>query len=133
MSKDQMLELLHSGNMVYDHVYRGDQETEYLFQNTPENIANFIGSRPTVDQIILTDVMDWPILSTIGYFIDKCPDQDLLAEIKRTLVPIQTGQAEVQPFFCPTIEEVEDYWEKMGALAESPDETPGVFLNEPQI
>lgn len=133
MSKDQMWELLHSENMVYAHVYCGDQETEYLFQNTPENIANFIGSRPMVDQIILTDAMDWPILSTIGYFIDKCPDQDLLAEIKRTLVPIQTGQAEVQPFFCPTIDEVEDYWEKMGALAESPDETPGAFLNEPQI
>lgn len=133
MSKDQMLELLHSGNMIHAYVYRGDQETEYLFQNTPENIANFIGSRPTVDQIILTDAMDWPILSTIGYFIDKCPDQALLAEIKRTLVPIQTGQAEVQPFFCPTIDEVEDYWGKMGALDEDPDEMPGAFLNEPQI
>lgn len=104
-----------------------------MFQNTPENIASFIGSRPTVDQIILTDAMDWPILSTIGYFIDKCPDQALLAEIKRTLVPIQTGQAEVQPSFCPTIEKVEDYWEKMGTLDEGPDEMLGVFLNEPQI
>lgn len=133
MSSDQMSELLHSGSMVYAHVYCGDHKTEYLFQNTPENIANFIGSRPTADQIILTDEMDRLILGTIGYFIDKCPDQDLLAEIKRTLIPIQTGQEEVQPFFCPTVDEVGGYCEKMDALDEGYDEMPGTFLNELQI
>ena len=63
--------LLGSDQLASGYVYQGEQRTEYLFRNTPENIASFIGSRPFVDQIIITDAADWPILSTIGYFIDK--------------------------------------------------------------
>lgn len=99
--------LLGSDQLASGYVYQGEQRTEYLFRNTPENIASFIGSRPFVDQIIITDAADWPILSTIGYFIDKCPDQELLDEIKKTLIPIQRGEAQAQPFFCPTLDEVE--------------------------
>ncbi|NBI65955.1 resolvase [Pseudoflavonifractor sp. 60] len=101
--------LLSTDALAYGYVYQDGQRTEYLFQGTPENIAYFIGSRPYVDEMIITDAADWPILNTIGYFIDKCPDQGLLDEIKKTLVPIQKGEAQAQPFFCPTLDEVEDY------------------------
>lgn len=42
----------------------------------------------------------------------RCLAQDLLQEIKKTLVPIQTGKAEAQPFFCPMPDEVEGYCEQ---------------------
>lgn len=101
--------LLHNSSLAYGYVYQDGKRTEYLFQGTPENIAYFVGSRPYVDEMIITDAADWPILNTIGYFIDKCPDQELLDEIKKTLVPIQKGETQAQPFFCPTLDEVEEY------------------------
>ena len=101
--------LLCTDTLAFGYVYQGGQCTEYLFQGTPENIAYFIGSRPYVDEMIITDAVDMPILNTIGYFIDKCPDQELLDKIKQTLVPIQKGEAQAQPFFCPTLDEVEEY------------------------
>lgn len=108
--------LLCSDTLVYGYVYQDGQRAEYLFQGTPENIAYFIGSRPYVDEMIITDAADWPILNTIGYFIDKCPDQELLDEIKRTLIPIQEGKAQAQPFFCPTLDEVEEYCVQLDSM-----------------
>ena len=108
-SHAEIEKLLGTDELAYGYVYQNGQRTEYMFQGTPENIAYFIGSRPYVDEMIITDAVDWPILSTIGYFIDKCPDQELLDEIKKTLAPIQKGEAKAQPFFCPTLDEVDEY------------------------
>ena len=102
-------ELLNTLNVAFGYVYEGNQRTEYVFYNTPENIANFIGRWPGAAKIIVTDTLDRLIVNTIGNFIDMCPDQDLLQEIKETLIPIQMGEAEVQPFFCPTRDEVDEY------------------------
>ena len=101
--------LLNAGNLAFGYVYQGEQCTEYVFQNTPEHLANFIGSHPEARQIIVTDEMDWLILNTIGYFIDRCHSQELLEEVKKVLIPIQMGEAEAQPFFCPTMDEMEEY------------------------
>ena len=102
-------ELLESENMAMGYVYYGDQCTEYMFHNTPENIAYFLGSRPTATKMVVTDALDRLILDTVGNFIDRCPDQELLEEIKKTLIPIQTGEAEAKPLFCPTMDEVDEY------------------------
>lgn len=104
--------LLNTLNLAYGYVYKGNQCMEYVFFSTPEHIAYFIGSRLDATKIIVTNAMDSLILSTIGCFIDRCPDQDLLREITKTLIPIQIGEAEAQPFFCPTRAEVEEYCEK---------------------
>ena len=45
-----------------------EEEKNSLFHNTPENIASFIGSRPFVDQMILTTPMDELIMNTMGNF-----------------------------------------------------------------
>ena len=71
--------------------------------------ANFLGSRPDASGIIVTDTRDGLIVNTVGNFIDKCPDEVLLEKIKERLVPIQTGEAEAQPFFCPRLHKVEQY------------------------
>ena len=39
----------------------------FYSMGSPENIANFIGARPMVHQIVLTDRQERPVLWTIGY------------------------------------------------------------------
>ena len=95
--------------MVCAHVYDDDGYSEFLFQGTPENIANFIGARPLVHQIVLTDREETPFLWTIGYFIDRCPDKILLEAVKKVLIPIQMCDVEAQPVFSPSIGEVVGY------------------------
>ena len=102
-------ELLESENMAIGYVYMGNQYAEYMFYNTPENIAYFLGSRPKASRMVVTDSLDQMILDTVGGFINRCPDQELLEEIKKTLIPIQTGEAEAKPLFCPTMDEVDEY------------------------
>ncbi|MFG6352033.1 MAG: DUF4240 domain-containing protein [Oscillospiraceae bacterium] len=101
--------LLKAGNYVYGHIKKGERYVQYVFQFTPENIAYFIGSHLTAAEIVVTDDWDRLILNTIGCFIDRCPDKALLESVKKVLVPIQLGQAEAQPFFCPTRAELDAY------------------------
>ena len=104
-----MENLLRTYDQVYGYVEQEDGYEEYVFQNTPKNIASFIGSRPTAKRITITDPFDRLILNTVGFFIDRCPDQELLEEVKSVLIPIQRGETEPVPFFCPTMEEVDEY------------------------
>ena len=106
----QMEELLNSGEQVYGFVEEDDGYEEYVFQKTPENIASFIGSRPMARAITITDPLDRLIVNTFGNFINQCPDQKLLGEIKKVLIPIQLGEAEPSDFFCPTMDQVEEYY-----------------------
>lgn len=101
--------LLATGNIVFGYIYKEETCARYAFHFTPENIANFLGSRPDASGIIVTDTRDGLIVNTVGNFIDKCPDKVLLEKIKERLVPIQTGEAEAQPFFCPRLHKVEQY------------------------
>ena len=104
-----MAELLQTNNLACGYVYKGDQCAQYVFHNTPKNIAYFLGSRPMATKMVVTDALDRLILDTVGNFIDQCPDQELLTEIKKALTPIQTGEAEAKPLFCPTMDEVDEY------------------------
>lgn len=104
-----MEELLRTNRLACGYVYKDDQRTEYVFYNTPENIAHFLGQRPDAKQIVITDALDRMILDTVGNFIDTCMNEELLEEIKKTLIPIQRGEAEAKSFFCPTLDEVDQY------------------------
>lgn len=116
--EDQLAKLLDQDNVVCAHVYDDDGYSEFLFQGTPENIANFIGARPLVHQIVLTDREETPFLWTIGYFIDRCPDKILLEAVKRVLIPIQMCDVEAQPVFSPSIGEVVGYMMRQQMPAE---------------
>lgn len=113
---DAIQALMDSGEVVHAYVYSNGGREEFLFHNTPENIASFIGSRPFVDQMILTTPMDELIMNTMGNFIDQCPDKELLEQVKETLIPIQLGKAEPQPIFSPSVEEVNEYYEQQENL-----------------
>lgn len=64
---DAIQALMEEGNVVNAYVYENGKREEFLFHNTPENIAFFIGSRPFVDQMILTTPMDELIMNTIAF------------------------------------------------------------------
>lgn len=100
--------LLESGNVLKGHVY-GDEQQEMWFEGTVENIASFIASRPCVHHMILTDCLDRFVLSTIGSFIDQCPDQELCNRVKEYLVPMQMGEKAPTKVFSPSVQDVEKY------------------------
>lgn len=100
--------------IVHAYVYQNSRCDEYRFEDTPQNIANFIGSRPTADQIVLTDVFDRLLLDTRGNIIDTCPDQELLNKVKHFLIPIQTGEVQPESILCECLTEQEEQQGKSG-------------------
>ncbi|MDR2982925.1 MAG: hypothetical protein LBV12_11845 [Puniceicoccales bacterium] len=100
---------LNPDKMLIAYVYNDDGVKEYFFERTPENIANFIGRKEhmTCNKIILTDMNDGFILSTIGWFVDRSPDQELNRQIVKVLIPIQMGNTESQEIQAYTREELE--------------------------
>lgn len=108
---EKMEELLNSECIVRGYVYRNAGREEYCFQGTAENIAFFLARFPDADRMILTDAMDRLVLNTFGYFIDTCPNKQLLEEVRKYLVPIQMGEKESGELFFPTMEEVTTYYD----------------------
>lgn len=83
---------------------------EYVFNMTPENIANFLGSHQfDAEKIVLTDMLDRLILDTTGGFINNCPNQELCKNIISLLAPIQIGEKEATEFPMVTRELYEQY------------------------
>lgn len=65
------------GRLGYAYLYPldGGERKEFLFEMTPKNIGNFIGSHQwDTEKMILTDMLDQLILETTGGFIFDCPD-----------------------------------------------------------
>lgn len=83
---------------------------EYVFDMTPENIANFLGSHQfDAEKIVLTDMLDRLILDTTGGFINNCPNQELCKNIISLLALIQIGEKEATEFPMVTRELYEQY------------------------
>ena len=94
---DMMGKIMDTERMGYAYVYPSDGRAreEYLIATTPENMANFVGSRfLSAQKMVITDIADRLTLDTCGGFIDTCPDQKLCMEINSHLVPIQLGEKE---------------------------------------
>lgn len=74
----------------------GFYDNKYYFENTPENISDFILNNQFSNTTI-TDVADNLIVtSMMGGFIDRCPDQDYLANtLLPVLIPKQQGEAPI--------------------------------------
>lgn len=99
-------------NVGYAYLYPNDDSArqEYVFDMTPENIANFLGSHQfDAEKIVLTDMLDRLILDTTGGFINNCPNQELCKNIITFLAPIQIGEKEATEFSMVTRELYEQY------------------------
>jgi hypothetical protein len=67
MTNEALSELLGKEKLVRGYVYPYEGcRSEYWFEHSPSNIANFIMRHEDAREIILTDVLDRKILNTIG-------------------------------------------------------------------
>lgn len=111
MQKEVLAELLKK-DLVVGYVYGLDSERqEYYFEKSPSNIASFIMlKKEHADKIVLTDTLDRLILNTFGEFINRCPDQKLLREITKELVPMQIGDKKPDDITIVSMEEAQAFW-----------------------
>ena len=81
---------------VYGYVYNSDgsHEEKYVFEGTPNGIANFIMYHKH-NATVITDPLDQFIVSsTVGGFLDKVSYPALREEILKEILPIQLGEVE---------------------------------------
>lgn len=111
MQKEALAELLKK-DLVVGYVYGLDGERqEYYFEKSLFNIASFIMlKKEHADKIVLTDTLDRLILNTFGEFINRCPDQKLLREITKELVPMQMGDKKPDDIAIVSMEEAQAFW-----------------------
>lgn len=116
MSTDNKFDALSNCDNLVTGILQGGKAGNgqtFWFEGTPKNIASFLVQNADADWIQITTVLDTPVLSSYGYFVDQCPDQALLESVIEHLVPMQMGTAAPEEFFCPTQEEYEDYCRQM--------------------
>ena len=79
----------------YIHDSNGNYTQQHYFDNTPKNIANFI-TQNNLNACTITNMADNLILkSTVGGFVDVCPNQEYLRHILLpVLIPLQLGDSE---------------------------------------
>jgi hypothetical protein len=111
MQKEALAELLKK-DLVVGYVYGLDgARQEYYFEKSSSNIAKFIMlKKEHADKIVLTDTLDRLILNTFGEFINRCPDQKLLREITKELVPMQMGDKKPDDIAIVSMAEAQAFW-----------------------
>jgi hypothetical protein len=111
MEKEALSELLKK-DLIIGYVYGLDGgRQEYYFEKSPSSIASFIMlKKEHADKMILTDTLDRLVLDTFGELINRCPDQKLLQEITKELVPIQFGEKGPVSIPIASIEEAQTFW-----------------------
>lgn len=100
------------GLLGYAYLYPNDggNRQEYVFEMTPEHLANFIGAHPfDTEKMVFTDMFDRLILDTSGGFIMNCPNQELCRQLIPMLAPIQMGETEAKEIPMVTREQFEAY------------------------
>ena len=92
-----MIKISNKQSKVIGYVFdsNGQYEQQYYFDNTPENIANFI-TQNNSNACTITDEADNLILkSTVAGFVDVCHDQHYLTtKLLPILIPLQLGDSE---------------------------------------
>ncbi len=138
MEKEALAEFLKK-DFIIGYVYGFDgKRQEYYFENSPSSIASFIMlKKEHADKMILTDTLDRLVLDTFGEFINRCPDQKLLLEITKELVPMQLGEKEPVSIPIASVEEVQAFWSQEGqqrawiyCRIDAPEDTHGALKGQ---
>ena len=75
---------------VYDSDGRYDRK--HYFDDTPENIANFIMYN-WMNSVVITDMVDnFMVSSSAGGFLDRVASPELREKILEKIMPIQFGE-----------------------------------------
>ena len=138
MQKEALAELLKKDLIIgYVHGLDGGRQ-EYYFEKSPSNIASFIIlKKEYADRMLLTDTLDRLVLDTFGEFINRCPDQKLLQEITKELVPMQLGEKEPVSIPIVSVEEAQAFWSQEGqqrawiyCRIDAPEDTHGALKGQ---
>lgn len=108
--------ILRSGRVGYAYLYPQGREIPevFVFSQTPENIANFIGQQMGQNtEMTLINQLDVMVLTTFGGFIDKCPDKELLRNVLQHLVPIQMGEVSSKEVPAVSMDTMDQYNEML--------------------
>lgn len=100
------------GFLGYAYLYPNDgsKRKEFVFELTPEHLANFIGAHQfDAEKMVFTNLLDRLILNTSGGFIMTCPNQELCRQIIPILAPIQMGEIQAKEIPMVTREQFEAY------------------------
>ena len=93
------------------------------WHHSPGNIAHFLGNHRFADHIAIEDRQDNFVLDSDGCYIWYCRDDQLRAEIEKTLAPIQWNEVKSELFFCPEYWEVKPYLEQQADMSEPQGQT----------
>lgn len=113
MSTDNKFDALSNCDNLVTGIVQGGKAGNgqtFWFEGTPKNIASFLVQNADADRIQITTVLDTPVLSSFGCFIDQCPDKTFLTSVMEQLVPMQMGAVSPAEFFFPTQEEFEEFY-----------------------
>lgn len=80
---------------VYKYDYDGDYQESFSIEGSVENLASFIAGADLDSKYTITDTWDQLVATTIGNYLDYCPNKDLLVELQPLLVRKQmSGKSE---------------------------------------
>lgn len=66
--------------------------------NNFDDLVHYIAGTPPVENLTITDEFDNLIISTIGNFLDRVTDKDLLCKLQSELIPLQLGEKKIRIF-----------------------------------
>lgn len=81
--------------IVYEFDVTGRHDGGKRIEGTVENLSAYIASINSSKKVTVTDTGDNLILNTIGNFIDRCVDKNLLSQLLPVLTPYQMGVTEI--------------------------------------
>lgn len=92
------------------HVQEGRNYSVKVLIGTPENIACFLMKNAAAREIVITDLLDRPVVTAFGCFLDRCRDDALRNSILSYLLPMQQGEKPVKDVFTPAREQFEAWY-----------------------
>lgn len=78
--------------LCYNILAGGYHEKPVKIDSTDENLCAFIVRIKLSECYTITDNLDNFVLNTIGNFIDRCADKELLERLLPILMPMQMGE-----------------------------------------
>lgn len=70
----------------------GINKSVVAIEETDENLCAFVARIGVNERYIITDENKNMVLTTIGYFIDVCPNRELRNRLEPVLMPYQQGE-----------------------------------------
>ncbi|MFB8726126.1 hypothetical protein [Enterococcus casseliflavus] len=74
---------------VYKIEESGNYQAPFSIDGSIDSLSSFIANAPLDSKHVITDIGDNVVATTIGNFLDQCPDKHFLNELLPTLIEKQ--------------------------------------------